>query len=101
MVPHLALCGTHSDRADREQRFAEILDELDYVVLLCFLVEITARVLTYFPTSSCSASIQPGIRTQIVGRIRYLLEPMNLIDLLAIVGYIRTPRAPRCASCAW
>jgi voltage-gated potassium channel len=64
------------------------LSVADHVVLWLFAAEITLRVLTYRPRELDFFSRAPlgVIRTHVAGRLRFLLRPLNLFDLLAVVA---------------
>jgi voltage-gated potassium channel len=73
---------------------------LDRAILVVFAVEIVLRILTFRPPALAfyKRNASWRIREHIMGRLRFALRPMNLIDIftvLAIVPLLRGLRALR------
>ena len=73
---------------------------LDRAILVVFAVEIALRIVTFRPPALAFYNKGPGwrLREHVLGRVRFALRPMNLIDLftvLAIVPLLRGLRALR------
>ena len=73
---------------------------LDRAILVVFAIEIVLRILTFRPPELAfyKRNASWRIREHIMGRIRFAMRPMNLIDLftvLAIVPLLRGLRALR------
>ena len=73
---------------------------LDRAILVVFAIEIVLRILTFRPPALAfyKRNASWRIREHIMGRIRFAMRPMNLIDLftvLAIVPLLRGLRALR------
>lgn len=75
----------------------EWLVALDHVVLGCFAVELSLRVLSFQPPALklFQGSAPWRLRTQIVGRLRLLLSPMVMLDLLAVLALVPALRGLR------
>ena len=73
------------------------LVSLDRVVLALFAVEITLRVLTYKPRTVdfFKQTVRSRFRAQVIGRIVFLLRPLNLIDLMAVLALVPVLRGLR------
>jgi len=63
---------------------------LDRVVLYVFAVEISLRVLTYSPPRLrfFRHGSAGRLKVQVLGRLLYLAQPLNLIDLLTVVALV-------------
>ncbi len=77
-----------------------ILQELEYVddvVLWIFVVELALRVMTFEPPelSFYRAGILSWLRGHVFGRLRFLLQPLNLADALAVLAVIPALRGLR------
>jgi voltage-gated potassium channel len=73
---------------------------LDRAVLVFFVVELVVRVATWEPPELAFYRLTPAsrLRLNVVGRLRYLAEPLNMVDLftvLALVPALRGLRALR------
>jgi voltage-gated potassium channel len=65
-----------------------LLDAVDDAILVFFVVEITLRVATYVPPATGFYELGPAgrLREHVVGRLRFLLSPLLVIDLLAVLA---------------
>ena len=74
----------------RSGPFGVWLNRLDYALLWVFIVEIVVRVVTYTPASLAfyERSGAGRLRLHILGRMRFLLTPAMLIDLLAVLAIL-------------
>ncbi len=77
-----------------------ILQELEYiddVVLWIFVVELALRVITFVPPelSFYRAGVLSRLRGHVFGRLRFLLQPLNLADALAVLAVIPALRGLR------
>ena len=70
---------------------------LDRLLLVLFAVEYILRVATARPRELDVFDGGPAwrLRTHIVGRVRYMLRPMSLVDLLAILAFVPALRGLR------
>ena len=68
--------------------YGEILAWVDVVVLVLFGIELALRVLTFQPTGIdfYKRTRAQRIWAHIVGRVRFLFRPLNLVDLLTVVA---------------
>jgi len=79
---------------------APVLQWVDLGILTLFAVELALRVLTFRPpgTGFYDRPLGEEIRAQVWGRVKFLLQPLNLIDLFvlfAVVPALRGLRALR------
>ncbi len=60
----------------------------DRVILALFTLEIVLRVATVRPPALDLYKLRPGqrLRVHVVGRLRYCLEPLVLVDILAVLA---------------
>lgn len=77
-----------------------LLDWIDRVILMVFVIELALRVLTWQPPGLDFYNLSRPARltVHVLGRLRYLVRPLNLIDLftvLALVPALRGLRALR------
>lgn len=77
-----------------------VLQELEYVddvVLWIFVLELALRVITFVPRelSFYKTGFVNRIQVQVVGRLRFLLRPLNLADALAVLAVIPALRGLR------
>ncbi len=70
---------------------------VDRIILVLFAVEITLRVLTFRPPllDFYRFSAAGRLRAHLTGRLRYLAQPLNLIDLLTVVALVPELRGLR------
>ncbi len=68
----------------------ETLLALDRAVLAVFTVEIALRILSWRPPELAFFALSPARRllTHVWARVRYALEPLNVLDLLAVVAIV-------------
>lgn len=73
------------------------LRRFDQGILLLFALELALRVLTWTPRGLdfYDLSATERMRMQVIGRLEYLLEPLNLIDLFAVLSLHPALRALR------
>ena len=69
----------------------------DEVVLAAFAVEYVLRVASYHPPAVGFYKLGPAqlVRAHIFGRLRFMLQPMMLVDLLTILGSVPLLRGLR------
>ncbi len=74
-----------------------VLQGFDRVILSFFSVEVSLRILTYRPPELEVFKRPPlgRLRTEIVGRIRFALTPMMLIDILTVLALVPALRGLR------
>jgi voltage-gated potassium channel len=74
-----------------------ILDWLDQVLLWLFTAEIVLRILTFQPAPINLFNLPPRrqLAAHVWGRIRFALQPMNLIDVLTVVALVPALRGLR------
>ena len=67
---------------------APLLEAVDQVITWLFTIEIVLRISTFRPPSLAVFKVGPArlLRTHIVGRIRYCLQPLVLVDILAVLA---------------
>lgn len=60
----------------------------DQILLWVFAVEISLRVVTYRPPETDLYILPPAdrLRTLVLGRLRYAVEPLNLVDILTVLA---------------
>ena len=80
-----------------EHALTPILTRLDTVVLVLFALEISLRIITFHPPRvSFFLRSRPGLlRSHLMGRLRYCLRPMNLIDILTVLALVPAMRGLR------
>src|SRR5687767_8856559 len=63
---------------------------IDRVVLVVFAFELVARVATWHPPGLRVLALSPAgrVRAHVLGRLRYLLQPLMLIDLFTVLGAV-------------
>ena len=73
------------------------LEQIDLVVLGLFAVELTLRVATYRPRRLEVFDMSPPdrLRAHFVARLRFLLRPMQLIDLATVIAVVPALRGLR------
>ena len=69
----------------------------DVVVLVLFGIEITLRLASWRPAELDFFHMGPTriLRTHVVGRLRYAVEPLNLIDIITVLAVLPQLRALR------
>lgn len=74
-----------------------ILRIVDWAILVFFAVELTLRVLTYEPPELAVFRRPPFgvLRTHVMARLRFLMRPLNLIDLVTILALVPVLRGLR------
>jgi voltage-gated potassium channel len=85
---------------ERDSGITRVLLVIDRVVLGLFVVEISLRVLSYWPPKLDLYRLTPveRIRVHLIGRLLFCLRPLNLVDILtclAVVPAFRGLRALR------
>ncbi|MEC8424433.1 MAG: ion transporter [Myxococcota bacterium] len=67
---------------------APLLEHVDQAITWLFTVEIVLRVATHRPPSLAVFRVGPArlLRTHIVARLRYCLQPLVLVDILAVLA---------------
>jgi len=67
---------------------APVVGWIDVVILWLFGVELALRVLTYRPPGTGFYDRTPGqeLWAQVLGRLRFLAQPLNLVDLLVVIA---------------
>ncbi len=78
-------------------RAAEALERIDRVVLWVFAFEVSARILSYRPPELEVFDRPPlgRLRAEIVGRLRFALTPMILIDIVTVLALVPALRGLR------
>ena len=74
-----------------------VVDAIDRVVLWIFAVEITLRIATWRPPELDFFRLSPTdrLRAHLFGRLRYCLQPLNLIDLVTVAAVVPALRGLR------
>ncbi len=92
IVVSLLLFGVELRIGDRP-----LLDAIDLGLLLLFTLELLLRVLTFQPRELQVYDLPAHrrIRVAVVGRLRFLLQPLNLFDLVAVVAIVPALRGLR------
>ena len=74
-----------------------VLEAIDLALLIVFALELVARVTTYVPRELqvYDYSPQRAARVAVLGRVRFLLQPLNLFDLIAVVAIVPALRGLR------
>lgn len=67
---------------------APLLEPVDQIITWLFTIEIGLRIATFRPPSLAVFKVGPAqlLRTHIVERIRYCLQPLVLVDILAVLA---------------
>jgi voltage-gated potassium channel len=67
---------------------APALEAVDQVITWLFTIEIVLRVATFRPPSLAVFKVSPArlLRTHVLARIRYCLQPLVLVDILAVLA---------------
>jgi len=70
---------------------------VDNVLVWIFVVELALRVITFRPQrlDVFDGPLSWRVRTHILGRLRFLLRPMSMIDVLAVLAVVPALRALR------
>ena len=73
------------------------LQRLDKAILVLFVIEIIARVLSWQPNELrfFTYNRRTILRLHVQGRLKFLLKPLNLIDVLTVLTFIPWLRAFR------
>ena len=73
------------------------MGRVDRVVLVAFIIELVLRVATYRPVELdlFEGSSAWRARKHVTGRLRFLLSPLMLIDLLAVLAIVPALRGLR------
>ena len=73
---------------ENKHGFQNILEWIDFGVLIFFAFEYIARIVSYQAPRFALFHHSPAsmLRQQIIERIKYALNPLNLIDLLTVLG---------------
>jgi len=73
------------------------LKRFDELIIALFAVEYTLRVLTYQPPAVdfYRLSTAGTVRAHVLGRLRFMLQPMMMVDLLTILGSVPLLRGLR------
>ena len=81
--------------SDRE--ILERLEQIDHVLLTGFAIELILRVWSYRPPELkiFKASAATRLRRHIIGRVRFLLRPLQLADLLTVLALVPALRGLR------
>ena len=81
----------------RGTRAADGLGRVDDGVLLVFLAEYLLRVLSFRPAALDLFALSPAarVRAHVLGRLRLMLQPMMLVDLLTVTALIPALRGLR------
>jgi voltage-gated potassium channel len=85
------------DLAWPDAPYPRVIAWVDLVILAAFGVELTLRVLTWRPpdVGFYERSLPAEIWAQIRGRIAFLLQPLNLVDLLVVISAVPALRGLR------
>ena len=80
-----------------KHRWSESLIIADWIVLGLFGIEILIRIVTYQPTEVTffQFSRWGRVRLELTGRLKYVLQPMNLIDLMTVLALVPALRGLR------
>ncbi len=72
----------------RQGSAGALLDGIDSALLVFFIVEYVLRVSTYVPaqTRFYELSLAGRLREHVVGRLRFMLSPLLVVDLLAVLA---------------
>ena len=78
-------------------RGGAVLQGLDRAILSLFFIEATLRILTYRPPELEVFKKPPlgRLRTEILGRVRFALTPLMLIDILTVLALVPALRGLR------
>ena len=82
---------------EQDHHALAVLLVLDRVVLSCFGLELTLRVLTFRPPTLDLFNGGPAwrLRAHLLGRMRLLLNPLLMLDLLAVLALVPALRGLR------
>lgn len=74
-----------------------IIDAVDSVILWLFVVEISLRILTFRPPALdfFSKSGFGRVGTHLVGRLLFIMQPLNLVDLVTVLALVPALRGLR------
>ncbi len=66
------------------------LERIDQVIVALFAVELTLRVVTFLPRPLTFYRLSPPqrVRYHVTGRLWYLVQPLNLIDLICVLEWL-------------
>lgn len=80
-----------------ESRVRTLMHTADRFFLVVFALELTLRVLTFQPADLRIFKRPPlgRVRVHLLGRLRYLLQPLMLIDLVAVLAFVPELRGLR------
>jgi len=82
---------------DEGSRGDRVLGRIDRVILWLFAIEVTTRILTFRPPELQVFERPPlgRLRTEVVGRVRFALTPMMLVDILTVLALVPALRGLR------
>ena len=74
-----------------------VLRRVDQVILVAFVVELTLRIASFRPPALTFFRHSPASRARahLVGRLRYAIEPLMLVDLLTVLALLPELRGLR------
>ncbi len=74
-----------------------LLAAIDDGILIIFVIELLLRVVTYEPQANgfFKLNITQTINLHVIERLRYLFQPLNLIDLITVLALVPELRALR------
>ena len=80
-----------------EHPILELLVAADHVVLGCFVLELALRLISFRPAKLdlFKGGASWRLRTQILGRLRLLLSPLLMLDLLTVLALVPALRGLR------
>ena len=88
---------TGAGERDLAPGWAGLLETVDVVVLVLFGIEITARLASWRPAEIDFFDLPRTkvARAHVLGRLRYAVEPLNLIDIITVLAVLPQLRALR------
>ncbi len=83
--------------------FLLVLGTIDRCILFFFCVELVLRVITFHPPELEILHGSPAwrIRKHIIGRLWYAINPVTLLDLVTIIGFMPALRGLRALRMVW
>lgn len=93
----IVLLGVEFLVAEIAGAWVAVLEVVDIVVLVIFGIEITLRLASWRPEEVHFFRMGPTrvLRAHVLGRLRYAVEPLNLIDIFTVMAVLPQLRALR------
>ncbi len=97
IVSSVVLLGLEPFLLDQPSQVVEWLVIVDETLLAIFAVEVSLRILSYRPPDLDVFSRPPlgALRTHVVARAKYAMQPMNVVDIITVLSFVPALRSLR------